>query len=686
MSDTGYSNYQPGQAGPPPLVGPGGYGLAFGQQSPLATGEYLMTTNRPSSEWGKPDIHLDNASGYPGVDPSPHMPRPSMFNGIMQSAARVPWSSNSIGSATHSMYFLAAYYKEKRANQLAAARLSAANFALQVKQFSFQNAKEMAVAHDLLKEFEDDPKKDVGKLKDQFQRLYFSQFKDPVAQDIFDNNSSPFKALNDLFNMRDTTVLNMNKAISQNGKANEDDSIFGPTIGGDTSDNQDQQQNPSQQTPAEQQQPTDAGAGTAAPPPLNAPPSAPGAAAAPSAPSAPSAAPAAAPAAAPLRPAPGITPPPATAVPAGTTLPPESANPPPDAEGYGVPASVYSGVRPNSDLAGLPAAPVGVYDDARTQLAGAQSRIPQKDAKARALSGAIYGRMRSKIYDIANSGMSAQTALRRFYAIDSGLAERARQIANNDQAMPSVTGMSSATMAPTVELLGAMVHKLNPGWDATQFKFKQDYKNPNGKTQQAFTSADRLNSTSIRLKQQIDLWRKKAGPNATIPQAVLTRMGTNLFGTDAADAPYKGLNAAWLAFARESVRVQNMGNPEVTPPLQITDLVSGAATPWAMYTILSNEANADVGAYEASNDNWKLNMRTTSDGPGYQADKYGVLKALGSNLKDTGRITGRVPPALVPYAYPDLPTAQDQTNVQWAYQHPNDPVAKRIFHDYHIDQ
>jgi hypothetical protein len=681
MTDAYYTNpdvFGADGGSPQPLTGPGGYGL------PPNPNEYLQSGNRPSSEWGKPDIHMDRASAYPGVDPSPYMPRPGMFRGIMSSIARVPWSMNSTRSGTAMLYYWNAYYKQKQTNQLFAARLSLENAKLAQQQFAFNNSKEMSAAHDALTALKGMHKDtDERAVRAAFQD-YRNKFNDPTVDMILNNSGNPYSALEALFNDRDTTLLNVNKAISQRGKSGEDDSLLGPEVGGDQTQQPDQIQQPSQ--PAA---PTTAPSpDTTAPTPIS------------GAPGTITPHPATVSGRAASRPAgPGITPPApaATAPPAPTTAPgatappastPAATNPPPIADDmYGIPSSVYGGTQPDSDLSGLPRAPQGVYNDARTQLAGTESSIPTKMTKARAQSAAIYGDLRQKIIATANDPkLNAQQALKRFYALDSGSAEWARQIANNDKPMPGATGFSGARMSATAEMLGQMVHKLNPNWEGTQYKFKQEFISPNGKTQQAFTSADRLNSTAIRLKQAIDQWRRVAGPDATIPQAVLTRMGTNLFGTNAEDAPFKALNAAWLAFSRESVRVQNMGNPEVTPPLQITDLVSGAPTPWAMYGILSTEANADVGAYEASNDNWKGNMKTTSDAPGYQADKYAVLKALGSDLQGSGRITGRVPKSLVPYSYPDLPTQHDRDAVTWAYDHPNDPTAKRIFHDYHIDQ
>jgi hypothetical protein len=645
---------------------------------------YLMTTDRDSSQWGKNDFHLDRANQYPGVDPSPYMPRPGMFPGIMQSIAHVPWSGSGVQSGTHSVYWLAGYYRALRQGKMDAARLSAENFRMSIQKFAFDNSKEMSEAHDILSAYGGTDKqgknmKNTQAMRDAWEE-YLRNHHDPTVRMILDNSGDPYTALTNLFSTRDTTLLNVNKAISQHAKDDQGDpSLWG---GGDSS----QTQQPSTDGDKSTEGPTPAGGpDTTTPPPANAAPATPGGTTPPAQdpnqdPTQPPPVPV------PAQPAPSsapdsnaATPSPQAGASGGTsTADPAVQMPAPTNTGEVIPH-----VAGPTNTYKVPGVLPGLVDVGRSELRGRTVNLPYKREKEQAEKAATaMGQELSRISE--DDKLNARQALQKFRTVDATMAEWARQIANNDRPMPGASSMSGGTTMDVGGLLGQMVMKLNPHWEGTQYKFKQEFINANGRVQQAFQATGRLGNAEVRLAEEINKAERQLGPDSTAWQRLASRLGTQAFGSRPGDQIYAGLNSAWLAFSRESIRVQNGGNPEVTPPEQIMDLVRGSTSPLAMREVFRNEAYADVAQLEAAQQNWQLNMKVNTYAPGYAPQTYGLLTAFGERMDPNGRISGNVPREAWNVAFPDL-KPDDRDAVVWSLNHPNDARAKRWLKHWNVE-
>lgn len=643
MSDTGYSNFQPGQT---PLVGPGGYGLPFAQQGPLANpNEYLEAQNRPSSQWGQPDLHLDRANNYPGVDPSPYMPKPGMFNNIMMNARNIPWSMQGTQNAGRSVYWLAGYYRALRQGKMDSARLAAENFELSSKKWMFDQAKELQDAHDLIGGFQNLPGKHdrSDPAFSQAVNNYFAEHHDPEAQRIWENSKSPYTDLATLFNGRDTYWLTANKALSQRGKATEGttlDDIPGGAGGAST------------EAPSTTPDTTASAApDTTAPTP----------AATPTTPAGPQPQPE-------KLPAPqlsqGQNPTQSPADEAARTGPvqapsnaPETApatsdgsSPVPTAGSEGAPTAARptDAVSSDTDLSGVPYGN-GQYprtmNAARERLNGGTA---QGLGKAAGSVISASDALKMKLQKAAEKQYSSpQAAFNAFRAIDGQMADRARQIAYYDRDLPS-SGFGNRLYEMS-GLLQNMATKIRPDYDPQNFKTVQDYQKATSSTgpYQQMLGTAAMNTALQGVYQSLTDLEKK-NPNATVPENFVNRVIGNTFGNEPGDEQWRGAANQIRGFAQEAARA-TVGVFRVNVFQEIMHTMDETKTPSQLRAAIRAEVQTLHGRYNEFNDDYR--RLRGKDAPAYNRNTNAMFEAVIASDPYSATTTKPVPPMLKGYLF-----------------------------------
>jgi len=663
MTDASYINDQPTVQ---PLVGPGGYGLP-----PSNNNSYLQAMNRDSSQWGRPDLHLDRANEYPGVDPSPYMPRPSMFGQIMGNMGRTPWSGAGMQNATSMLYYWAAYYKAKRANRMDDARYQLAQAEIHSKKFLQVQAEEMQQQHDILSEAGAIGKnaQDPQKFRDRWNDYLAAHPDDVVLRNVLYNSSNPYTAVEALLKDRDTTWLTANKALAQRGKEDAPSMDAGDT-GEDTT--------PPAAAPAQtQQQTTGQGPDTTTPPPTQTAASTPSQ----------------------ISGAPATTAAPATAQPAATPTVSSGTQPSPSPHPTADATQASPAQAPAQSTDSSPGAPApntlgnmfpnttGIFNTDRSLVAGGRAseaharsivegqtpdygsiQNKQDRANVEATVGRINNKLTALMEDKNLKGVKLADALR---ATDAGFAEKAIRMAEFLDGSP--TEGWGGRLSAVKGMLETFAQRLNPNYDPTKFESLKPFRD--GKSQESLTMiyAKSVIPTLARTLKQIDAVEKRFG-NKSLPANFIEQVSQNAIGLD---SPYWPLAQSLRVFSQEAAKMF-FPNAGTTAYRDILAGLKSYATPSELRSSLATESNSLDGRLEGYNDAFQaITGNKQVNSPFYSPETHDGFQTV-SALDGPSNITtykGKVPIEFKGIVR-ELPSGVEPTSVrrlsngQWAYKDP----------------
>lgn len=586
---------------PPAFAGPGGFGV------PGAAGILsALGGRRTSDQWGKDDPALASSRSYPGVDPNPYM-RSNLGRAFM-GVGRGQWSNSVRPDATKSVYYLAAYYKAKRAaqaqNDAHAAHVAAMawqQFQLSSARYLDKQGKELQRYHDVVNEAKKDPGSD-------WRTELLTEAAKNGGDDLLENlikSGADLSKVESYLQSRDSTWLGANKAALQANKAGEGD--LDPRGGDDDAEDQQPQQpsqqqqqqppqqqgQPSQQQPSQQQGPQQqqgqpAGGKGGQPP------------------------------------APAATPPvqTANAAPNDTTnaVPARPATAPDAAPEHHAPSALGGGTNfttngpANTDISGLPHVDgPATRETAHQVLNGKELSGIQMSKHSHVQVQAYEAAMERKLHDIADSSLTGQQVVDAVRKVDGSFGDIVAGVASNQQGLPQ-TGWGGRLYEMS-QLVTRLARKANPDWKPWQYKalegFRDRFMNENGPAQQAFA-----NSVAVVPSLHQLLRATNALPqNANIPQIYIDQIIAGTFrGVNPGDEKYKDFLTAARIFAQDASRVA-FGAGRVGP---YSDILKGMwGTPLQVRAAIRDEASALDGRAQSYRNEWQSIQGDGSEPPGY---------------------------------------------------------------------
>jgi hypothetical protein len=555
-------------------------------------------TNRPYSEWGKPDFALQGAQNYPGVSPGPFMPQvsdlPGLIHGAVMGLGR--WGSRysgmpAIAMGTYATAFLNAYnkgLKERAAQNYQQYR--------QARQMTLDRQTEENQAYaEVYAEYHDES----GKITDTNA---FAQALRGVANKYHDDKvinalgAGNFGMIDRLLGARDSVVSNLQKAAHQEERQRLQDENLRLEIeerkkrlkGGDTDPGW---------------EPVPPTSSTTVPPDTTAPATA-------------------------TRPD-TTEPPDATADASSDTGATPAAPRAPATTGQ---ARGQPSIQPPTAASRIPAATdPRIQAEATNILRGQRTEdLPKRE---QSLASAEAARQQALLNDIINQRaagqLSPEAALGRMRKVNPLIAQEIEAMGNYDRPVPT-GGIGASGIYASLE---PYVKAAFPNYNAALFKYVDDVRNERSPIGQQIRAVSNMAEQSRAIYEAL----RKIPEGERPPKGWLDNL---IAGKITGDARWAALGTSFLEYINEAAKVTKGGGQQITEGdrKRMLDIAGYTQGPEIVRQVMISNSIMASGILDAADRQFRNKMqRPDMQIPGYPEQGAGWIKAIASLDAKTGQ-------------------------------------------------